>query len=237
MWVKWRGIAGKSPWIGKGKEEEEVANELAEFMAYCGAVLGNQLSTIRGKLVAVSFYHQQFRDMSLPLSGAFVRGVGEGIKRKHVEKGTQQRVRRPLTWGMLSYMQDEVGARSAEGRVLWIGLAMSYFLLLRASELFAENASGRVHDVYGLRRRDVAFFAGKVQLTGKERDRADRMEVHFRGSKGDQARKGAVLTRVKGEGIGAVDLMLELLSIYEGGGGVDDRRPLMAYKMGGGWGV
>ena len=45
------------------------------------------------------------------------------------------------------------------------------------------------------------------------------MEEHFRGSKGDQARKGAIQTRVKGDGVGAVDLMLELFSIYTGGWG------------------
>lgn len=235
MWVKWREIARKSPWIGKEAEEEEVVFELAEFMAYCGAVLGNQETTIRGKLVAVSFYHQQFRNMSLPLGSTYIKGVGQGIKRKHVEMGTQQKVRRPLTWGMLCYMQEEVGAGSEGGRVLWLGLAMSYFLLLRASELFAEK-SGKIHGIYGLRRGDVAFFAGETQLTKRERHRADKMEVHMRGSKGDQARKGAVLVRVKKEGGGAVDLMLELLSIYEGRG-VDDKSPLMAYTGGSKWEV
>ena len=61
MCVNRRTIAGKSPWIGKEKEEdeEEVANELAAFLEYYEAVLGNQLSKTSGQLVAVSFHHQQ----------------------------------------------------------------------------------------------------------------------------------------------------------------------------------
>ena len=50
---------------------------------------------------------------------------------------------------------------------------------------------------------------------------ADRVEVRFRGSKGDQWRMGAILTRARkgppkpvGAGGGAVDLMVELLSCY-----------------------
>ena len=50
---------------------------------------------------------------------------------------------------------------------------------------------------------------------------ADRVEVRFRGSKGDQLRKGAILTRARkgppkpvGAGGGAVDLMVELLLCY-----------------------
>ena len=37
----------------------------------------------------------------LPLSHFRVKAVKEGIKRAHVEGGTQQRMRRPLSWEML----------------------------------------------------------------------------------------------------------------------------------------
>ena len=105
----------KSPWIAKGSEEGEIVEELAEYMAYCSAFLGNRDSTIMGKLVAVNFYHQQFQNMSLPLSNPYIKGVAQGIKRGHVEKGTQARVRRPLTWGMLSAMQESVGGEGVQG--------------------------------------------------------------------------------------------------------------------------
>ena len=67
---------------------------------------------------------------------------------------------------------------------------------------------------------------------------ADRVELRFRGSKGDQFRKGAVISRVLagwprsvGAGGGAVDLMLELISCYLF---LPSSTPLVAYRSGGG---
>ena len=108
----------------------------------------------------------------------------------------------------------------AGGRVLWPALYASFCLLTRASEMFAETRL-RVHDTYFLRRADVAFFRGKIQLIVAQWSTADHVEVRFRGSMGDQLRKGAVVTHVRkdpsmrvGEGGGAVDLMIELMSCY-----------------------
>ena len=44
-----------------------------------------------------------------------------------------------------------------------IGLALTYLMPLRASELFTEK-NGVFHDVYCLGRRDVALFRGRRQL-------------------------------------------------------------------------
>ena len=89
--------------------------------------------------------------------------------------------------------------------------------LTRASEMFTESRS-RIHETYCLRRADVSF-RGNVQLTAAPWVSADRVEVRFRGSKGDQMRTGRVLTRVRGgaprplgAGGGAFDLMIELMS-------------------------
>lgn len=57
MWEGWKIETGRSPRIKKEVEETEVVQHLAQFMAYCGALLGNQEATIRGKLVAVDFFH------------------------------------------------------------------------------------------------------------------------------------------------------------------------------------
>ena len=72
-----------------------------------------------------------------------------------------------------------------------------------------------------MRRADVAFFHGNIQLAVAQWSIADHFEVRFRGSKGDQLRKGAVVTRVRkgpsmrvGEGGGYVDLMIELMSCH-----------------------
>ena len=85
-----------------------------------------------------------------------IRSVKQGIKRAHVEKGTQQRVGRPLTWGILTRMQDSVPFWGVGGRVVWIGLTLSNFLTLRASELF-EGEKEDFLSIYCLRRGDVVF--------------------------------------------------------------------------------
>ena len=111
------------------------------------------------------------------------------------------------------------------------------FVSSRASEMFAETRS-RIHETYCLRRADVAFYRGRVQLGVTQWSTDDRVEVRFRGSKGDQLRKGAVISRVRagsprpvGAGGGAVDLMLELMSCYLC---LPSSAPLVAYGSGGG---
>jgi len=89
-----------------------------------------------------------------------------------------------------------------------------------------------------LKRGDVAFLRNGQQLFGRERTGADMVEVRFRGSKGDQERKGAVLVRVKGgQGVerdeGAVALLAELVGIYD----LPEEAPLMTYRHGEEWKV
>ncbi|CAN0426624.1 unnamed protein product [Pylaiella littoralis] len=95
-----------------------------------------------------------------------------------------------------------------------------------------------MHAVHGLRRGDVAFFPGAVQLSEAQWSSADRVEVRFRSSKGDQLRQGAVLTRTRegtphrvDEGGGAIDLVVELLSCFPS---LPSHAPLVAVGVGGG---
>ncbi len=125
----------------------------------------------------------------------------------------------------------------AGGRVLWPALCASFCLLTRASEMFAETRL-RVHETYCLRRADVAFFCGNIQLTVAQWSTADHVKVRFRGPQGDQPRKGAVVTHVRkgpstrvGEGGGAVDLMIELMSCYLF---LPSSAPLVAFIVGNG---
>ena len=74
-----------------------------------------------------------------------------------------------------------------ERRVASIGLVLSYFMLLSASELFAEDEGG-VHAVYCIKREDDAFYAGERQVEGGRSPGVDTAEVKFRGSKNDQIR-------------------------------------------------
>jgi len=87
----------------------------------------------------------------MPLGNPLIRSVKQGIKRAHVEKGSQQRVRMPLAWGMLAGMQENVLSWGVGGRVMWTGLALSCCLMLRASELFA-GKKGEYHSVCRFRK-------------------------------------------------------------------------------------
>lgn len=60
--------------------------------------------------------------------------------------GTQQRVRKSLSWEMLRGMEGMANGCGVGGREAWIGMTLSYFMLLRALELFAKDDS-RVHTI------------------------------------------------------------------------------------------
>lgn len=97
-------------------------------------------------------------------------------------------------------------------------------------------SSKDMHAVHGLRRGDVAFFRSSEQLAPGQWSLADRVEVRFRSAKGDQLRKGAVVTRARtgppravSLGGGAVDVMVELLSCYPS---LPPHAPLVAFDVG-----
>lgn len=71
------------------------------------------------------------------------------------------------------------------GRVAWIRLALSYLILLRVSELFAQD-DGKVHAVYCLRGKEVEFYAGERQMEGENKPEVETVEVRFRGSRGER---------------------------------------------------
>ena len=76
------------------------------------------------------FYREQFLWLAVPMSNPLSISVRQCIKRAHVEMGSQQNGRRPLTWGVLTGMQESVQAWGLAGRVLRIGLVLSYLFML-----------------------------------------------------------------------------------------------------------
>ena len=96
-----------------------------------------------------------------------------------------------------------------------------------------------VHPAHCLTRGDVAFFSGDSQLGRLEWSDADRVEVRFRGHKGDQAQVGSVVVRTRSEvrgprsgldeGGGAVALMVALLSCHAA---LPKHAPLSSYRAG-----
>lgn len=102
------------------------------------------------------------------------------------------------------------------GRAAGIELTLTYLILPRASEMFAEDYGG-VHAWRCLRMEDLAVYVDERQVEGEDSLEMYTVEVRSRQSNGNQAREGVVLMRGKGggkKGGEAVKLWLELYRIY-----------------------
>ena len=64
-----------------------------------------------------------------------VVAVGKGIARAHGRSDVRPKARKPLTWDMLVQSWGILANRGHEWPVSWMGLALSYHLLCRASEI------------------------------------------------------------------------------------------------------
>ena len=129
---------------------------------------------------------------------------GSGKRDRHIPGDVKKngQVRLPLTWSILAHEYLTVTSSQEGGDVMWLGLALPYFLLCRASELFA-CANGLVHSDFCLTRDCLTFFRGDVQGNIKDRARADSVKVLLMASKKDQNREGCTTTRVRmAEGAG-----------------------------------
>ena len=108
-----------------------------------------------------------------------------GIARAHVTAGRPRRGRLPVSFGMLLAGETLIPTWGPEGEVFLLCLCLSYFLMTRSDEIFAAD-SGVVHPVHCLTRGDVAFFATGTQLRDTRGQQPDKVEVRFKGHKGDQ---------------------------------------------------
>ena len=94
---------------------------------------------------------------------------------------------------------------------------MSYFLLCRASELFA-CANGLVHPDFCLTRDCLTVFRGDVQGNIEDRACAYFVKVLLMASKTDQNREGCMTTRVRmAEGAGVGKTPAEAFEALAGG--------------------
>lgn len=211
------------PWLQEEDGEENAVRELTVFMASRCLAYKNQSSTIRGYLAAIKYFHKLYVGWELPTSHFRIAAVGKAIDRAHAQVERTPMVRNPLTVEML--LAGRVGAneKGCIGLVTWMGLALSYFLLCRASELWAYD-HGLVHSDFCLRRENLVFFERSQRLAWHERRRADKVEVTFRASKSDQQRRGAVVTRMRvapivgqkenAERMGALEILMDLLDVH-----------------------
>jgi hypothetical protein len=115
------------------------------------------------------------------------------------------------------------------------GIAIAYFFLLRASEIWAYD-NGAVHSEFCLLARDVSFVSGSAVVPLREAlaGRATGVRVYLRGSKTDQRRVGTTLFRCSTGGgsldpVRSVAEQLASLPLC----GVDSEVPLMAFAQDG----
>ena len=146
------------------------------------------------------------------------RGSGKRDKQIPGDFRKNAQVRLPLTRLILAHEYLTVPSSQEGGGVMWLGLALSYFFLCRASELFA-CANGLMHPYFCLTRDSLTFFRGDVQGNIEDRARADSVKVLLMASKTDQNREGCTTTHVRmaeGAGVGktlvgAFEALVELL--------------------------
>ena len=241
-WTAERARANLGPWLREADGVDSAVRELTIFMASRCLSYKNQSQTVKGYLAAINYFHKLYAGWELPTSHFRVAAVAKAIDRLHARAETRTRVRLPLTVEMILAGKDGTSADKFR-LVTWMGIALSYFLLCRASELWAYH-DGRVHADFCLTRGNLAFFEGVRRLADSERRRADRVEVTFRASKPDQKRQGAVVTRervIERAGgnqavrqTGALEILLDLLDLHPE---LSGNAPLMQSAKQGKWAV
>ena len=212
-------VVGRPPFLSSACDPKVVVEHLLEYVSYAFSVLGLQQATIASHLSAVKFFHRLTSAMELEIRHPLIVNALKGAGRVHAGFGAKQRVRRPVSLGVLRQGSGLAALWGRGGRVLYLGLCAAFFFLARGGEMFGGSPSDPSDHI--LRRGDVAFFRGDEQLPFERAREADRVEVRFRSAKGDQLGLGKVMTRVRTgpprrveAGGGAVDVMIELLSLF-----------------------
>lgn len=87
-------------------------------------------------------------------------------------------------------------------RIARVKLVLSCLRLLTEGVGILTEDDSRAHAVYCLRGEDVAFYAGECQVEeeGNNNPEVNAVEMRFRGFKGAQVRKSALLGRIMGNG-------------------------------------
>ena len=123
---------GKGPWLNL-LDSSEVLTLLLEFMTCQLFSFNNQPFTVRGYLAAIKFFHKLYLGWELTTSHCMIVAAGKGIDRYLGMSGKNAQVRLPLTWSILTHGYLTVTSSEEGGDIMWLGLALWYFLLCQAS--------------------------------------------------------------------------------------------------------
>ena len=129
-------MTGRDLFLATAEEESDQVDQLVAFVAWSLSSQGNQARTISGKLAAVQYMHRVEKRLELPTGASRINRALKGVEKIHVEAGHRPRMRRPVSWETLLGGQPLTVSWGPGGRVLWLCLALSYFLLARSEEIF-----------------------------------------------------------------------------------------------------
>lgn len=170
-----------SCWLPKDEVNANAA-QLGAFAVYLWKFgmnktgTGNTYSTICSKLCAVRWYHRNNAgyDPGVNASHAILL---RGIRRFTSPVAKQY----PLSVHLLHMIYRRLDLQHARVRLLWGGLLLGYFFLLRRSEYLY---IGRQHHAYALKLRDILFYDGLGRQC--KPSKAQRVGITLMGAKNNQ---------------------------------------------------
>lgn len=142
-WCAFRRLMGCGVFLEGDMSSEAMTWALVDFAAWCFESESNQAGTISGKIAAVQYFHRLNRQVEIDTSSPLLKCALRGVARSQVDLGMRRRVRLPVTWSMLKNSEDIIHSWGAAGRVTWLCLSLSYFLIARSDEMFASSSGGR----------------------------------------------------------------------------------------------
>ena len=183
-WKIFCKIKGVDPIWRENAPDLERENLVLDFIVHSGVVLNKSPGTVKVRLAAVRSHH-----LALGLPDPFyhmprVAMALAGLKRRygHVER------RHPVTTRMLAWLKKNLKPKqSHDGAILWAGLCIGFFFLLRASEYLKPHYQDKRK---GLSGHHVTLCVGGEPATLENFRSADEVRITIQGSKTDIYNKG-----------------------------------------------
>ena len=130
------------------------------------------------------------------MSHCMIAAVGKGIDPAHGMSKKKGRVKLPLPCSLLSHGRQALVSMEDGGRVMWLALAVSYFLLCRASTPGAYT-DGKVHPAFCLAREFLTISRGGEQVEFGNRSTVTAVQIRSVASKRNTKKTGCTISRCR----------------------------------------
>ena len=128
-WCVFRRLISSDTFLRRDALPEDMSWAVIDFAAWCFESKGNLASTISGTIAAVQYIHRVEAQVDIITTSPLIRCALKGNARSHVEAGTRHRISLPVTRRMLLDGESLIPAWGIGGRVMWLCLSLSYFLI------------------------------------------------------------------------------------------------------------